>query len=85
MISMIAFGLFLVMRITLARYYLVEIQDDVVGEIAGRGGISIQFRNRSTADIFMFGCNILVTLIDIFYIFKGNIREYHLDLVLLTA
>ena len=73
------------MRIALARYYLVQIQDNVVGEIAERAGILIQLRNTSTDDIFMFGCNILVTLIDIFYIFKGNIREYHLDLVLLTA
>ena len=81
---MIAFALFLVMRIAIARYYLVEIQDDVVGEIAGRGGISNQFRNRPTDDI-MSGCNIIVTLIDISYIFKGNIREYHLDLVLPTA
>ena len=83
--SMIAFRLFLVMRIALARYYLVQIQDNVVGEIAERAGILIQLRNTSTDDIFMFGCNILVTLIDIFDIFKGNIREYHLDLVLLTA
>ena len=44
--SMIAFGLFLVMRTTIARYVLVEIQDDVVGEIAGRAGISIQLRNK---------------------------------------
>ena len=71
------------MRIALARYYLVQIQDNVVGEIAERAGILIQLRNTSTDDIF--GCNILVTLIDISYIFKGNIREYHLDLVLLTA
>ena len=73
------------MRIALARYYLVQIQDNVVGEIAERAGILIQLRNTSTDDIFCFGCNILVTLIDISYIFKGNIREYHLDLVLLTA
>ena len=73
------------MRIALARYYLVQIQDNVVGEIAERAGILIQLRNTSTDDIFMFGCNILVTLIDISYILKGNIREYHLDLVLLTA
>ena len=72
------------MRIALARYYLVQIQDNVVGEIAERAGILIQLRNTSTDDIFS-GCNILVTLIDISYIFKGNIREYHLDLVLLTA
>ena len=62
--SMIPFGLFLVMRITLARYYLVEIQDDVVGGNAGRGGISNQFRNRSTDDIFLFECNIIVTYMD---------------------
>ena len=49
--SMIAFRLFLAMRIALARYYLVQIQDNVVGEIAGRAGISNQFRNRSTDDI----------------------------------
>ena len=78
------------MRIALARYYLVQIQDNVVGEIAERAGILIQLRNTSTDDIFlftgcMFGCNILVTLIDISYIFKRNIREYHLDLVLPTA
>ena len=46
-ISMIAFGLFLVMRTTIARYVLVEIPDDVVGELAGRAGISTQLRNRS--------------------------------------
>ena len=44
---MIAFGLFLVMRTTIARYVLVEIPDDVVGELAGRAGISTQLRNRS--------------------------------------
>ena len=50
--SMIAFRLFLVMRIALARYYLVQIQDNVVGEIAERAGILIQLRNTSTDDIF---------------------------------
>ena len=50
---MIIFRLFLVMKIALARYYLVQIQDNVVGEIAERAGILIQLRNTSTDDIFL--------------------------------